>query len=93
MAKHTELYNIHIVKADDVSEQKKVTRNAKDGVRETLKAAGVLRDEFAYVSKKVPSLATQFQVYATPESIEVLRKAGVEGVARIRRSHKKDMTF
>lgn len=91
MAKHTELYNIHIVKTDDVDEQKKHTRHAKNGVREALKEAGVLRDEFAYVSKKVSSLATNFQVYATAESIAVLRQARIDGVKRIRRSHKKDL--
>lgn len=91
MPKLTALYNVYIARGETTDEQKVLTKKAKNALRNTLKENGVFTEDLAYVSKKVPSLAVIFQVYATQDAIQVLRDAHIQSIERIRKSHKKDL--
>ncbi|MCE9508212.1 MAG: hypothetical protein K8R48_07890 [Alphaproteobacteria bacterium] len=64
--------------------QKKITSNAKSGIRKALKKNG-LTMEFATVSKKIPAKATQFLALTNKETIKVLKK-NVGGIKSVRKA-------
>ncbi len=59
-------------KTDDfLADQRKITSGVKRHIKEALKKEG-LSAEFAFADKKIPGYARVFQIYATPQAIEVI---------------------
>lgn len=68
----------------DADNRKKMNRIAKRNIRNALKKGKVV-EEFASVSKKIPSTADSFEALATRRAASVVRKLhGVSAVVKIR---------